>query len=391
MNLIRTRLTSRLAALTTTVLLAASTASAMQTTPPAKPIAPERMAQLSEMRRQITDLRHQEQEHEDDAIRSAAGEAADKLEAEMSKQPESTHVLDQVTLDASIFVLDETVFVPAPTREEGGWELVINVMVNTFTMSLEARNASVEVRFDELLGMLFLEGPRWQVDDAKVLAGELNEAFAQRIEDIRAAHLEQRRAVRLGDERDEEASRKAAQEALRAKTVNIAWNGGNLGELIAAVKNQVACNVVLSDPSLGEVSIPPLSVQFMAPEVFFQMLPSLPGPAAARMSVFVVTEASIDPTSTRTVKSDGSMSAITISRKARADGSSKHEVFDVREWGKPDETSRLVDAIGFAMEAAGFADKVKVRLHAPSNLLFVQGPQDAVLLARSVISATKAK
>lgn len=85
------------------------------------------------------------------------------------------------------------------------------------------------------------------------------------------------------------------------------------------------------------------------------------------------------------------MSAITISRNALADGSSKHEVFDVREWGKPDETSRLVDAIGFAMEAAGFADKVKVRLHAPSNLLFVQGPQDAVILARSVISATKAK
>ena len=67
--------------------------------------------------------------------------------------------------------------------------MVIQVMVNTLTMSLEARNASVEVRFDELLGMLFLEGPRWQVDDAKVLAGELNEAFAQRIQDIRAAHL----------------------------------------------------------------------------------------------------------------------------------------------------------------------------------------------------------
>jgi hypothetical protein len=129
----------------------------------------------------------------------------------------------------------------------------------------------------------------------------------------------------------------------------------------------------------------------MAPEVLFQMLPSLPGPAAAQMSVFVVTEASIDPSSTRTVKSDGSMSAITISRNALADGSSKHEVFDVRDWGKPDETSRHVDAIGFAMEAAGFADKVKVRLHAPSNLLFVQGPQDAVNLARSVIEATKAK
>ena len=387
MHLIRTRLTSRLVALTATVLLAASTASAMQTTPPAKPIAPERMAQLSEMRRQITDLRHQEQEHEDDAIRSAAGEAADKLEAEMSKQPESTHVLDQVTLDASIFVLDETVFVPAPTREEGGWELVINVMVNTFTMSLEARNASVEVRFDELLGMLFLEGPRWQVDDAKVLAGELNAAFAQRIKDIRAAHLEQRRAVRLGDERDEEASRKAAQEALRAKTVNIAWNGGNLGDLIAAVKKQVACNVVLSDPSLDDVSIPPLSVQFMAPEVFFRMLETLPRTDGNDFDVTVVSQSTVEPGAKSPVPDDGSMSAVTISPSSRTGNPPDNRIFDLRLLATADDQKLVIDAISFAMDAANYTSRVKVRFHEPSKLLFVQGPREAIALVGEILSA----
>jgi hypothetical protein len=380
MNLIRTRLTSRLAALTTTVLLAASTASAMQTTPPAKPIAPERMAQLSEMRRQIADLWHQVQVHEDDASRSAAREAADKLEAEMSKQPENTHVLDQVTLDASFFLL-------ALYGREGVSEFVIPNLVSTFTRSLEARNASVEVTFDETLGALILEGPRWQVDDAKVLAGELNAAVAQRIQDLRAADLEQRRAVRLGDERDEEASRKAAQEALRAKTVNIAWNGGNLGELIAAVKKQVACNVVLSDPSLGEVSIPPLSVQFMAPKVFFLMLEKLPRTDGNDFDVTVVSQSTVEPGAKSPVPDDGSMSAITISPSSRTGNPPESRIFDLRALATADDQKPVIDAISFAMDAANYTSRVKVRFHEPSKLLFVQGPGEAIVLVYEILSA----
>ena len=380
MNLIRTRLTSRLAALTTTVLLAASTASAMQTTPPAKPIAPERMAQLSEMRRQIADLWHQVQVHEDDASRSAAREAADKLEAEMSKQPENTHVLDQVTLDASFFLL-------ALYGREGVSEFVIPNLVSTFTRSLEARNASVEVTFDETLGALILEGPRWQVDDAKVLAGELNAAVVQRIQDLRAADLEQRRAVRLGDERDEEASRKAAQEALRAKTVNIAWNGGNLGELIAAVKKQVACNVVLSDPSLGEVSIPPLSVQFMAPKVFFLMLEKLPRTDGNDFDVTVVSQSTVEPGAKSPVPDDGSMSAITISPSSRTGNPPESRIFDLRALATADDQKPVIDAISFAMDAANYTSRVKVRFHEPSKLLFVQGPGEAIALVYEILSA----
>ena len=63
----------------------------------------------------------------------------------------------------------------------------------------------------------------------------------------------------------------------------------------------------------------------------------------------------------------------------------------MREWSKADSTSRLVDSIAFAMDAAGFTDRVKVRLHAPSNMLFVQGPNEAVTLIRKVLAATKAK
>ncbi len=380
MNLIRTRLTSRLAALTTTVLLAASTASAMQTTPPAKPIAPERMAQLSEMRRQIADLWHQAEVLADDASRSAAREAADKLVAEMSKQPENTNVLDQVTLDASFFAL-------ALDGREGVSEFVIPNLVSTFTRSLEARNASVEVYFDETLGALILEGPRWQVDDAKVLAGELNAAVAQRFQDLRAAHLELLRADRLWGERDEEASRKAAQEALRAKTVNIAWNGGNLGELIAAVKNQVACNVVLSDPSLGEVSIPPLSVQFMAPEVFFRMLETLPRTDGNDFDVTVVSQSTVEPGAKSPVPNGGSMSAVTISPSSRTGNPPDNRIFDLRLLATADDQKLVIDAISFAMDAANYTSRVKVRFHEPSALLFVQGPREAIALVGEILSA----
>lgn len=381
MHLIRTRLATRLASLAATVLLAASTASAMQTTPPAKPIAPERMAQLVETRRQIIDFRNQGKTLEDPAGREAR-EAAFKLETELSKQPESEDALEQVQLDARALVMTIT--------GEPGSRSVIPNLVSSLTSALRLRGSSVVVGFDELLGTLFLSGPRWQVEEAKVLAGDLNAALAQRVKEIRAAQLEQLREDRSEQERDMQAHRQAAQEELRAKTVSLAWNGGKLGDLIAAVQEQVTCNVVLGDPTVADVSIPALSVRLMSPEVFFQMLAQLPSRPGSEISVFVVNPASIDPTPTGPSKGDGSMSAITITRPGSM-STVEHEVFDVREWSKADSTSRLVDSIAFAMDAAGFTDRVKVRLHAPSNMLFVQGPNEAVTLIRKVLAATKAK
>lgn len=381
MHPIRTRLATRLASLAATVLLATSTASAMQTTPSTKPIAPERMAQLVEMRRQIIDFRNQGKTLEDPVGREAR-EAAFKLETELSKQPESEDALEQVQLDARALVMTIT--------GEPGSRSVISNLVSSLTSALRLRGSSVVVGFDELLGTLFLSGPRWQVDEAKVLAGDLNAALAQRVKEIRAAQLEQLREDRSEQERDMQAHRRAAQEELRTKTVSLAWNGGKLGDLIAAVQEQVSCNVVLGDPTVADVSIPALSVKLMSPEVFFQMLAQLPSEPGSEISVFVVTPASIDPTSTGPSKGDGSMSAITITRPGSM-STVEHEVFDVREWSKADSTSRLVDSIAFAMDAAGFTDRVKVRLHAPSNMLFVQGPNEAVTLIRKVLAATKAK
>ena len=383
MHQIRTKFTTRIATLTAAVLLATSTASAMQTTPPAKPITPERMARLSEMRRDMLRLRQQSQLLVQDADRAASAENARHLEVDLAQQPESEQALEMVGLDATTLVL--------ASSDELGVRSVIPNLVGTLQTALDAQGSEVVVALDEVTGTLLLSGPRWQVEEAKGRASDLNQALVQRIKQLRMAKLEQLREERLEAEGDERARRRAAEDALRAKTVNISWNGGSLGELIAAVQNQVACNVVLSDPSVAKVPIPALSVQLMAPEVFFQMLATLPPQPGSEISVFVVTQASIDPTSTRTVKDDGSMSAITISRNTRGDGAIRHLVIDVRQWGKPDEASRLVDAIGFAMDAAGFTDKVKIRLHAPTNLMFVQGPDEAVRLANDVIAATKAK
>jgi len=380
MHLTRTRLTTRLASLAATVLLAASTAGAMQATPPAKPIAPERMAQLFEMQRQIAELRHQARTLEDSSG-AEASEAADKLEAELLKQPESMYALEQVNLDARALMVT--------LNGESRSRSVIQSLIMSLMRSLEPRHPEVAVSVDDLLGTLFLEGPRWQVEDAKALVDEQNAAFAHRLKEIRAAQFEQLREGRSEQERDMQADRQAAQEELRAKTVSLAWNGGKLGDLIAAVQKQVTCNVVLGDPTVADVSIPALSVQLMSPEVFFQMLAQLPSQPGSEISVFVVDPTPSDSTMRGQPKGEGSMSAITITRP-RSMNTVEHEVFDVREWSG-ESTSRLVDSIAFAMDAAGFTDRVKVRLHAQSNMLFVQGPDEAVTLIRKVLAATKAK
>lgn len=378
MHPIRTRLTTRIASLTTTLLLAASTANAMQTTPPAKPISPERLAQLAEMRRQIADLGNLA-EARGEGAGGETREAQIKLQIEMHRQPESEDTNEVVPLDANALVIASA---GDPLGRSG-----ISNLVASLNTALQTRNSAVTVGFDEMLGTVSLQGPRWQVEEAKGLASDLNAALARRIKEIRAAQLEQRSEDRRADDREDQERRRAAQEALRAKTVTISWNGGKLGDLIAAVQKQVPCNVVLGDPSVGEVPIPPLSVQLVSPEVFFQMLVGLQRQPDSEIAVFVVTPASIDPTATTPRKDDGSMSAITITRGAQRVEPIRRVVLNLQQR----EASELVDAIGFAMDAAGFTDKVKIRLHAPTNLLFMQGPEDAVRLAQDVIEATKAK
>lgn len=381
MNPIRNSLTSRFATLTATVLFAASTAFAMQTAPPAKPIPPERLAQLTGTWRQIIELRRQAEVTEDETRIKTNEDAARALESELLSQPEGELTIEMMKLDARLLVMTRAA--------ESEARSVIGNLNEYLLKTLEVRQLSVEVAIDDL-GTLSLTGPRWMVQEAMNIANDLNATIAQRIEEIRKAEFERIDQQRLDAERLEQARRRADQETLRAKSVNISWAGGRLGDLIAAVQKQAACNVVLGDPTIADVAVPALSVQMMSPEVFFQMLPQLPGQPGSEISVFVVSATSIDPASTAPPKDDGSMSAIMITRPG-SKTEFTNEVFDVRWCVQPDATSQLADSIAFAMNAAGFTDKVKIRLHAQSNLLFVQGPLEAVALVGKVIQATKAK
>lgn len=379
---IRTSFAARFATLSATLLFAASTAIATQTTTPTTPIPPERAAKLADMRKQVAELRRQAEALEDPAGRDARN-AAFELESEMLRQPESENALELVQLDARTLVM--------AYAGDGASRSVIPNLVSSLNTALRVRNSKVTVEFNEQLGTLFLQGMRWQVDEAKSLARDLSAALAQRIEEIRRAEGERVAEELQRADRDQQERRLAEQEELRAKTVTISWNGGKLADLIAAVKKQTPCNVILGDATLGDVLVPPLSVQLMTPEVFFQMLPTLQRESGVEFSVFVVDRASIDPTATKPMRADGSLSAITISRVATSEGAISREVFDVRDWSKEDDASRLVESIAFTMDAAGFADKVKIRLHAPSKLLFVQGPREAVVLVSRTIEATRTK
>lgn len=246
------------------------------------------------------------------------------------------------------------------------------------------RGSKVEITIDAPLSMFRFSGAAWEVEEAKALIAEAIPPYLARIEELDDAR------TREFAEAQAHANRESAEQ-LRSSTVNLDWAGGKLGDLIAKVKTQVPCNVLLAAPSLADAKIPPLSVSFMAPEVFFEMLETLPGQDGNEFFVTVVSQATIDPDSKTSAKNGGSLSAITITPVVREEAPVSREVFDVRGWSKPEAASQLVDSIGFAMDAAGFADKVKIRLHAPSNLLFVQGPREAVELVRKIIEATRTK
>lgn len=384
MNPIRNSLTARFATLTATVLFAASTAVAMQATTPAKPIPPERLAQLTGTWRQIIELRRQAGVTNDETRIEPNENTASALESELFSQPEGELTIEMVKLDARLLVMTRAA--------ESEARSVIGSLTRSLSDTLRVRqlDGSVSISVDETIGTLSLEGPRWMVEEAMNIARDLNTAFVQRIEEIRKAEFDRINDQRLDAERLEQERRRADKETLRSKTVNISWAGGRLGDLIAAVQKQSACNVVLGDPTIADVAIPALSVQMMSPEVFFQMLTQLPTQPGSEISVFIVSQATIDPTSTTTPKDDGSMSAITITRLGSTNDL-RNEVFDVRWFVLQDATSQLVDSIAFAMDAAGFTDKVRIRLHAQSNLLFVQGPLEAVALVGKVVEATKAK
>jgi hypothetical protein len=161
--------------------------------------------------------------------------------------------------------------------------------------------------------------------------------------------------------------------------------------LVQRANDQVASNVVLSDPALANIAVPPLSVQRMTPEVFFKMLETLPRTDGNDFVVTVVNDATIQPESKATAKVPGSIAAITISPAPETVEPPVKRIFDLRPAATADEQMSLIDSISFTMGAAEYTSEVKVRFHEPSKLLFVQGPRDAVELVAEVLRARMSK
>jgi hypothetical protein len=125
----------------------------------------------------------------------------------------------------------------------------------------------------------------------------------------------------------------------------------------------------------------------MAPKVFFLMLEKLPRTDGNDFDVTVVSQSTVEPGAKSPVPDDGSMSAITISPSSRTGNPPESRIFDLRALATADDQKPVIDAISFAMDAANYTSRVKVRFHEPSKLLFVQGPGEAIALVYEILSA----
>lgn len=380
----RHRFANRLATITMTALLAVNPASAMQATPPADPISPQRIAELSTKRAELRRLK--------DELDKALGGTNAGLGVASSGERLKTIIpaieaiqqqflADPATLEVVVRQTANPNLLEAAGRigrvRQTGWSnaggppkdyTLMEHFQETLESELRSRGSSVEISYDEPLAMFLISGPGWEVAEAQTLMEKSLGDYVRRISEMRA------REERSG-------------ESGRRRTLSISWDGEALGELVDLVRNNTGCNVILADPSLRDLVIPPFRVQRVTPEVLFKMLETLPGPDGARFSVAVVSQSTVEPGAKSPAPDDGSMSAITISPSIRSEDSPVSRVFDLRTLATADDQKPIIDAISFAMDAANYTSKVKVRFHEPSKLLFVQGPREAIALVGEILSA----
>jgi hypothetical protein len=258
--------------------------------------------------------------------------------------------------------------------------------------------STVAIELEDPLSMVRISGKRWEVEEAKRALRAALPAYVERMGELIEAER------RVQSERQREQWR-----IEEFSTVNIDWKGGTLQELVASVKPLVECNVVLADPSVGGLTIPALSVKRVAPEVFFRSLQSLPLADDAQLVVTVVapetTEGSKPSQSTQSqgTQSQGKPAittspVIVIARKpvSAADSPSAavtQRIFDLSNWVGADAKSikTLIEAVDFAMQADGSADRVKVRYHEPSRILFAKGPSGSIQLIDEIVTAFRNK
>lgn len=247
---------------------------------------------------------------------------------------------------------------------------------------LVAVGARIDIAYDMDLRQALITGPRWEVDDARA---QIEHAFFELEQRLRDDEAQQRlRAEDLALTRAKEAER-----ALRASTVDIAWTGGTLADLVAAVRTERDCNVVLATPAAGEVEIPPFRVRLVTPAMLFTSLNALlaDGPISLRVEV-------IDPPAAPQQTPDATplepLPVIVIRRKTPP---LAQELHDLSGWNGANDAGikSLVEAIDFAMQNAGSADLVSLRYHEPTKLLFVKAPVDSLALIREIVHTVRTK
>ena len=367
-----------------TALLAVNPASAMQGPPTADPISPQRIAELSTKRAELRRLK--------DELDKALGGTNAGLGVASSGERlktivpaieaiEQQFLADPATLEVVVRQTAHPDLLEAAGRigrvRQAGWSnaggppkdsSLMEHFQETLESELRSRGSSVEISYDDPLAMYLISGRGWEVAEAQALMEKSLRDYIHRISEMRA------REERNGG-------------SGRRRTLSISWDGGALGELVDRARNDTGCNVILADPSLEDLVIPPFQVQRVTPEVLFKMLETLPGPDGARFFVTVVSQSTVEPGAKTPAPDDGSMSAITISPSIRSEDSPSSKIFDLRALATADDQKPVIDAISFAMDAANYTGKVKVRFHEPSKLLFVQGPRDAIALVGEILRA----
>ena len=386
MNRLRTRLCTRLATLTATALLATTSALARQETPSPTAISSQRIAELAAKRAELSKLKEQLSVPRTQGGSGGGGIAVDgtvvsavsALEADLRVAPESKQAILQVYADSKLLEAASQIglfrqYVPFEPSRQYSESTLIEHFTNQFRYELRTRGSGVDIWFDQPLAMFSIKGTQWEVLEAKELMTELLPTYLHRIEEMRANERTQ------------------SGRQIAAETITLDWTGGELGALVQRVNEQVVSNVVLSDPALANIAVPPLSVQRMTPEVFFKMLETLPRTDGNDFVVTVVNDTTIHPESKATAKVPGSIAAITISPALETMQPPVKRIFDLRPAATADEQKSLIDSISFTMGAAEYTSEVKVRFHEPSKLLFVQGPRAAVELVAEVLRARMSK
>ena len=386
MNRLRTRLCTRLATLTATALLATTSALARQETPSPTAISSQRIAELAAKRAELSKLKEQLSVPRTQggsggggiAVDGTVVSAASALEADLRAAPESKQATLQVYADSKLLEAASQIglfrqYKPFEPSRQYSESNLLEHFTNQFRYELRTRGSGVDIWFDQPLAMFSIKGSQWEVLEAKELMTELLPTYLHRIEEMRANERTQ------------------SGRQIAAETITLDWTGGELGVLVQHVNDQVVSNVVLSDPALANIAVPPLSVQRMTPEVFFKMLETLPRTDGNDFVVTVVNDATIQPESKATAQVPGSIAAITISPALETMEPPVKRIFDLRPAATADEQMSLIDSISFTMGAAEYTSEVKVRFHEPSKLLFVQGPRAAVELVAEVLRARMSK